>query len=289
MSRQRNPIPSYLEHKQSGRARAVWTDAHGERHFRMLPGAFNSAESRTAFAQLQLELEASPAAVNAGPARNGLTVAELLVAYLDHAEQHYRGPDGKPTSEIGEVKVVIRAVRELYAETPAVEFGPLALKAARQKWVDEKRTRTECNRRVRMVKRIFKWAVSEELVPSAVYQALATVAGLTKGRTTAHETDPVGPVEVAVIEATLPFLNRFVAGLVQFQRLTGCRPGEACAVRRCDIDTGGPVWLYEPTLFSTPFTPSTTNPLGAFSGAAARASNWLLSPTFAYTTLTPCF
>jgi integrase len=29
------------------------------------------------------------------------------------------------------------------------------------------------------------------------------------------------------------------------QRFTGCRPGEACAIRRCDIDTGGTVWLYK--------------------------------------------
>jgi hypothetical protein len=34
--------------------------------------------------------------------------------------------------------------------------------------------------------------------------------------------------------------------MVEFQRLTGCRPGEACVVRREDIDTGGTVWLYKP-------------------------------------------
>jgi integrase len=33
---------------------------------------------------------------------------------------------------------------------------------------------------------------------------------------------------------------------VEFQRLSGCRPEEACAVRRCDIDTDGPTWLYKP-------------------------------------------
>src|SRR5262249_54303815 len=31
-----------------------------------------------------------------------------------------------------------------------------------------------------------------------------------------------------------------------FQRLTGCRPGEACRVRQCDIDTSGAIWLYRP-------------------------------------------
>jgi integrase len=97
-----------------------------------------------------------------------------------------------------------------------------------------------------MVKRIFKWAVAEELAPPAVYQALAAVTGLQRGRSAARETEPIGPVDDVVIDATLPHLNRHVRGLIQFQRLTGCRPGEACELRRSDIDLGGSVWLYRP-------------------------------------------
>jgi integrase len=245
MPRPRKSIPSYLPHKQSGRARAVWTDPTGTRRFRLLPGSFDSPESRAAFAALLLELDAAP---HHAPAADpgGLTLAELLLAYLEHAERHYRTPDGKPTSEVYEVKLVVRALRELYADTPVAAFGPLCVKAARQKWVNEGRSRSECNRRVALVKRIIKWAVAEELAPPAVYQAVAAVAGLQKGRTKARETEPIVPVSDAVVEATLPFLGRHVRGLVEFQRLTGCRPGEACVVRRCDIDTGGPIWLYRP-------------------------------------------
>jgi integrase len=245
MPRSRKAIPSYLPHKQSGRARAVWTDPTGTRRFRLLPGPLDSPESRAAFAALLLELDAAPHHVPAADP-GGLTLAELLLAYLEHAERHYRTPDGKPTSEVYEVKIVVRALRELYADTPVAEFGPLCVKAARQKWVNEGRSRSECNRRVALIKRIFKWAVAEELAPPAVYQAVAAVAGLQKGRTAAHETKPVRPVDDAVVDATLPYLGRHVRGLVQFQRLTGCRPGEACAVRRCDLDIGGPIWLYRP-------------------------------------------
>jgi integrase len=245
MPPRRKSIPSYLHHTQSGKARAVWTDPTGTRQFRMLPGAFDSPESRAAFAALLLELQTAPHQVRT-PEPSGLTMAELLLAYLDHAERHYRTPDGKHTSEIYEVRVVIRALRELYADKPVAEFGPLCVKAARQRWVNDGRSRTECNRRVGIIKRIFKWAVSEELAPPEVHQAVATVTGLQKGRTAAREKEPVGPVEDAVVDATLPFLGRHVRGLVEFQRLTGCRPGEACAVRRCDIDTGGQNWLYKP-------------------------------------------
>ena len=97
MARRRNPTPSYLPHKTSGRARAVWTDPAGGRHDRLLPGRFGSPASREAFARLSLELAASPAA--AAPADpDGATVAELLLAYLGYADRHYRGPPAcRPT------------------------------------------------------------------------------------------------------------------------------------------------------------------------------------------------
>ncbi|MCI0701613.1 MAG: tyrosine-type recombinase/integrase [Planctomycetia bacterium] len=245
MPPRRKLIPSYLEHKQSGKARAVWTDTLGVRHFQMLPGPFGSEESRTAFALLELELAATP---NRAPATGEgvASVNEVMLAYVDFAEVHYRRADGTTTNELDEYKLVSKYVRELYGERPATEFGPLALKAVRQKFIDANWCRGFINQRIGRVKRVFKWAVAEELVPPAVFQALAAVPGLQRGRSKARETEPVGPVEDAVVDATLPHLNRFVRGLVEFQRLTGCRPGEACSLRRCDIDTGGPVWLYKP-------------------------------------------
>lgn len=249
MPRPRNPLPAYLRHP-SGRARVAWTDAAGVRHFRMLPGPFDSLESRAAYRAFLAELEAAPhRAVT--PAPSSRTVADILLAYLDHAERHYLDADGNPTDEVRHVKTACRAVRELYADTPAESFGPLALKAVRQKFIDKRWSRKVVNARVERVKRVFRWAVAEELVPPAVYQALVAVEGLRRGRTPARETEPVTPVDDAAVDATLPHLHRHVRGLVTFQRLTGCRPSEACRVRRCDIDTGGAVWLYKPARHKT--------------------------------------
>ncbi len=55
MARHRNPVLSYVLHKQSGRARLIWTDALGTRQQKLLPGPFGSAESLTAKARLELE------------------------------------------------------------------------------------------------------------------------------------------------------------------------------------------------------------------------------------------
>lgn len=245
VARPKNLVPSYLRHRRTGQARAVWTDPCGVRHDRLLPGKFGSKASKAAFSRLMLEVEASPHHVGAGS--ESLTLNELLVAYVEHAEHHYRHQDGRFTSEIFEVRIVVKLMREVYGEKPIKEFGPLSVKAVRQAWVRNGISRGECNRRVGLIKRILKWGVSEELVPAAVHQAVATVTGLQRGRTEAHDCDPVRPVDDAVVDATLPFLNRHVRGLVEFQRLTGCRPGEACSLRRSEIDVGGEVWLYRPT------------------------------------------
>jgi hypothetical protein len=77
-----------------------------------------------------------------------------------------------------------------------------------------------------------KCGASEEFVPAMVYQALTTVTGLQAGRSDVVERAPVASVADAVVDATLPFLNRHVRGLVDFQRLTGWRPGEACGHRQ---------------------------------------------------------
>jgi integrase len=245
VSVRRKSTPSYLHHKQSGRGRAVWTDALGVRQQKLLPGEFDSPESRTAFAKLHLELVTSPlSGCQLTPAT--ISVNEVLLAHLDHAERHYRRGDGSLTHEVDEYRLICRYVRELYGTTPAAEFGPLALKVLRQKFIAVGWCRSLVNQRVGRVRRIFKWAASEQLVPAAVPQALGTVQGLLKGRTAVRESPPVGPVADAVVDATLPFLSRHARGLVEFQRLTGCRPGEACALRWCDLDTSGAVWVYRP-------------------------------------------
>lgn len=139
----------------------------------------------------------------------------------------------------------------MYGDTAAAEFGPLTLKAVRQKFIDVGWCRSLVNQRIGRVRRMFKWAASEELVAVAVHQALATVQGLQCGRSGVRESKSIEAVADPVVDATLLFLNRHVRGLVEFQRLTGCRPGEACMIRRCDIDTGGETWLYKPAHHKT--------------------------------------
>ena len=117
--------------------------------------------------------------------------------------------------------------------------------------LDDGLCRGVINQRIGRIVRMFKWGVSEELVPEAVHRALATVRGLERGRTAARETDPVGPVPDAVVEATLPYVLPPVRAMIQLQALTGMRPGEACIMRGSDLEMSGPVWLYRPATHKT--------------------------------------
>jgi hypothetical protein len=197
MARHRKPTPSYLKHKQSGRARAVWTDAGGLCHFRLLPGAYDSAESRAAFGRLQLELAASPLR-QLDSTSSEVTLNEVLLAFLTFASSHYCDESGSTTNEFDEYRVVCRHLREVYGDRPAVEFGPLALKAVRRNFIEAGWSCGFINQRIGRVRRILKWAVSEEMIPPSVYQALVTVTGLQHGRTSARESEPVKPVDDTV-------------------------------------------------------------------------------------------
>jgi integrase len=236
-------VPSYRYHKASDQAVVV---LDGRSHYL---GAWNSPESRADYDRLIAEWLASgrrasspePVSAVAAP-----TVAEVILAFWRHAEDHYRAPDGTPSGELINLKVALKPLRKLHGETLAREFGPLALRAVRDEMVRSGLARSSVNARVDRIRRAFRWAASVELVPSPVVQALATVAGLQKGRTTARETDPVGPVGVDHVEKTLPYLSRPVAALVRIQLLTGMRPGEACSMRGRDLTPGELAWTYRP-------------------------------------------
>jgi integrase len=181
-----------------------------------------------------------------------LTVNEVLVRFWAHAEGYYRHLDGTPTSELDEYRLSLKPLKALYGHTLARDFGPLALKAVRQNMIDGKALcRRTINARTGRIKRAFKWATSEQLIPPSVYHGLQSVAGLGQGRTTATDPEPVAPIDDATIEKTLRHLTRHVRGIIQFMRLTGARPSEACMIRPIDIDTTADVWRYRPERHKT--------------------------------------
>ena len=226
----------YRFHKAT--AQAIVTIA-GRDHL----GPHGTKASKVEYDRLIAEWLAAGRPTAAAYSPNDLSIAELLIAYRKFARIHYR-KDDRAGCEYLCVKSVLRRVREFYGSSLATEFGPLALKALRQKMIDDNLARSTINSNVGRIKRMFKWAVAEEMLPVVTYQALTTVTGLQRGRTNAKETAPVLPVGEATVDGTLPHLPAIVDDMVRIQRLTGCRPDEVCSLRPIDIDTSGAVWAY---------------------------------------------
>lgn len=237
-------VPKYRLHKPTGQAVVTLS---GKDHYL---GPWKSKASQVEYDRLIGEWLAAGRALPKPDAQ--LTIAELALRYLNFAKRYYR-QEGQPTRSLERVKRSIRVLRESYAYTLVGDFGPLALQALQHKLATSGLCRRYVNYLVDTIRRMFKWGVSQEIVPETVYRALTTVAGLRAGRTEAHETAPIGPVEGAVVEATLPHLSPIVADMVRFQQATGCRPAEVCAIRPCDVDTSGPTWIYTPQRHKTQY------------------------------------
>ena len=233
MPRQRKP--SYLLHRPSGQARVR---IKGKDHYL---GEYGSPESRELYDDLIVEW------FGRGDAGHvTLTLDDLALLYVKHAEQHYR-KHGRPTSELSCIKTAIRYVIRLYGTSRVRDFGPRALKAVRDAMIADGHCRRSINKHVGRIRRLFRWGVENEYVPSEVYGALAAVQGLQAGRSAAIETDPVLPVPAAHVDAVQPYVSPPVWGAIQLQLLTGMRPGEALAMRGCDLNTSGKIWEYRPS------------------------------------------
>ncbi len=174
------------------------------------------------------------------------TVKELVARYWTHCEAYYRNADGTTSGEVSSIKKALRPAKDLYGEKPAKSFGPLALRACRQHLLDRGLCRKSINRHVCRIRRAFKWAASEEIIPGSVFHSLLALEALRMGRCPAPESDPIRPVPDAHVEAIRPWVSRQTWAMVQLQMLTAARPGEILIMRPVDIDTSGKIWIYVP-------------------------------------------
>jgi integrase len=269
--------PSYPSSPYRGQARITVRLADGRRKDLLL-GVYGSPESRAEYARVLAELEANNGRYPikaTGEAGAELTVRRLLLTYWRHVEQEYV-KDGQPTSEQNTIKQALHYLRQLYGDTPAAKFGPLGLKAVRQamirhpvkrrykvkdpitgkkRWAEKVEriglARRFINKQIGRIKRMFAWAVEQELVPVPVYQSLLCVKGLKKGKKQAREKPRIGPVPETFIEKTLPQVPPAIRTMIQVQRLCGCRPQDVVQMRAIDIDMTGPVWEYRPPRYKT--------------------------------------
>lgn len=240
-------VPSYRHHKASGRA---MVEIHGKPIYL---GKYDSEESRRKYREV---IATYIATGDAPPLRNAPppTVQEAAERFRLARLPELTNRDRK------HLEPVLADLTAIYGHLPAEEFGPVKYEAVRQLFVQRGWSRQYVNAQASRLKQVLRWFVARELYPPAKLDAIRAVPNLRAGQTSAPERPRRRAANLADILKTLPHLPHPVRGIVLFQLHTGCRPSEAIAARREEIDTTGKaelpdgttkqldgLWLYTPT------------------------------------------
>lgn len=238
MGRPLNSTPTYIYHPK-GIGRIYWRG-----QFRNLPGDYNSPESLAAFHRMcqhvaitgELPAEAPPE----------LTVASLCERFEVYAAVRYSG-----SNEARNLGYAVKELVAIFADVPAVKFGPASLKVVRARIVERGLCRATANRRAKQIVQIFAWAVEEELIGPDVWQALKAVRPIPKGRDGSFDYDPIRPVDLEQYRRTIEAIAPHYRVALEVQRMTGMRSGELLAMRPQDVDMLGTHWFYRPVHHKT--------------------------------------
>ncbi len=179
------------------------------------------------------------------PMTSELTIEEIAVEYLCFAKTYYVGSE-RSADSFDRCRLSIKPLIDLYGKEKPSQFGPLALKRVRDRFVGAELSCSTVNDRVNIIKQCFRWAVENEFCDSSVYQALQTVRPLQPGRSFVKSGKKVKSVPLEIVEQTLLHLSPIIADLVRFQLHSGMRSSEMLKLRLCDIDMSRPIWRYNP-------------------------------------------
>ncbi len=225
-------VPPFRHHKASGQG---FVELGGRRFYL---GRYGFSEPRRRYHQIITEWLASGRQLPVAPEE--ITVVELIARSWQHACGYYVKPTGEATSEVNSIRQALRPLKELYGHTRATSFGPLDLRAVRQKMMDRGWCRTSVNKAVARIKRVFRWAAEYELVRGSVYHDLQAVSGLRRGRSPARESLPVRPVPQEHIDAIRPFVSDQLWALVRLQLLTAARSVFLFVTQELIVELGEP-------------------------------------------------
>lgn len=176
-----------------------------------------------------------------------LTIDQLLYEYMLYAfgdpgaaapQGRYRDDAGQLTSHGAKIKRVMSAIRSEFGHRHAANFGPAALTSIYEGFVERGTCRKTANEYLHIIKTIFSWLVSRELIPVERLIALQTVKGRRSGEAGMKDHPPRMPVSREAMDAVEPFVSRQVWAIINLQDCCGARPTEILQMRPCDLQVG---------------------------------------------------
>ena len=182
-------FPSMRRHKATGQAVVTLTDANTGQRVDRYCGLYGTTEAAKRYAEIVEQWEQQGRTLPGKPKREPKpevgqqSVARLALDYLAHTRRR-----GVGENEVRAVQGALRALRSVHSATPVSEFGPRALIEMREAILAIRRgkkgkrlTRSTVNRYIRIVVRMFRWAVANERVPRDIPEALSCVEPLRVG------------------------------------------------------------------------------------------------------------
>ena len=96
-------------------------------------GRYGSKTSREKYERVIAEYLSNGKKLPPTKTQEEISIAELAVEFLNHAEGYYIDEHGKPTGTLAHCRLAIAPVVKHYGENPIADFTPLALMFIRDK------------------------------------------------------------------------------------------------------------------------------------------------------------
>ncbi len=218
MSRPQKTVPEYNYHL-SGQARVY---IQGKYYYL---GPHNSPESQAKYRRLVGEFIATGKAPSdeIHQADAPITVADVTAEARDWIRVKY----AKNQNQHRRYQNLCTTLEDEYGDTPANEFGPRKLSELRDLFVASGNCRKYANTQTRSIIRIFKYALSRELIDAMVIVRLESLESLRYGQTTAKESTRRTPANIDHVRATVAVMSPTLLAMVRIQVATLFAPFEA--------------------------------------------------------------
>ncbi len=184
------------------------------------------------------------------------TISDLVARYNSFAKEYY-----KNSKEPANIEIAVRHLTEFCPTMLVEDFSLRTLKELRESMTEmtverngeprPRLCRKVINQRINIIRRMFLWAVNEELAPVHVYESLRCLIGLKQGRSKAVDHEPVTSVSQYFVNLVADHASPIIADMMRIQMLTGMRSGELVLLKPCYIKMAGHVWEYEPPTHKT--------------------------------------
>ena len=183
----------------------------------------------------------------------GVSVSQLAEQWLHAEHSGFASPTGRSRGKLHTAQMVERLMVEHWSGTSIADFRPVHLMQLQQHLASKALSRTYIRELINLIRVVFRWGVTMDLVDVTIWQALLAVKHLAPLKSQAVEPRKVDSVPLDRVNATLPHVSETVQRLITFQLLTGCRPGEAIHAQWSEIDRNGPAgcWVYRPEFHKT--------------------------------------